>query len=297
MSTKTKRQRGNYSPASAAAVLDHRVVIVKSDQARSRLADFAAFIQGIEEERDTAVGKVCDLETSVRELESDNERIAVLENDVAYWRTDREEQKLAKENFEMDLRRSKDEIQRLNAVIASNGRELEANKKVHKTKDIQIDKLTTENMRLRSEMAASDSEHKDILAQLNARLLEKNSHCQQMSEALNAALVETKRIQASLAETDRLRADLSRLHDEYETLSQDLLDSERARERLDKENQELGANLGAVQLENIRLKEDARRFDRLSMLFIDAYLLQSEGAGHLLGSGKFLSLHSIARSW
>jgi chromosome segregation ATPase len=201
MSTKSKRPRGNYSPASAAAVLDHRVVIVKSDQARSRLADFAAFIQGIEEERDTAVGKVCDLETSVRELESDNERIAVLENDVAYWRTDREEQKLAKENFEMDLRRSKDEIQRLNAVIASNGRELEANKKVHKTKDIQIDKLTTENMRLRSEMAASDSEHKDILAQLNARLLEKNSHCQQMSEALNAALIETKRIQASLADT------------------------------------------------------------------------------------------------
>jgi chromosome segregation ATPase len=293
MKTGAKRARLD-SPVSAAAVLDRRVVIVKSDQARSRIADLSSFIQGIEEERDAALAKVCDLETTVSELEADNERIPQLENDVSYWRTDREEQKTAKDNFEMELRRAKEDLQRLNAVIASNTRDIEANKKVHKNKDQQIEKLNTDNMRLRSEMAASLSEHKDTLADLNFRLQEKNVNCQQMTEALNAAIQESRKAQSQLTETDRIKAENERIEEENENLKLDLSDKDQANERLERELHEKNTIFGAEKLDNIRLTENMRR---LEVLFMDAYKLSAEGTGYLLGSGRMLSLHSIARAW
>jgi chromosome segregation ATPase len=270
---------------------DRRSVIVNSDQARSHIADLATFIDGIEKERDQALSKVDDLESNVAQMESDVERIPGLENDVAYWKNNGESQKTAKENFEMELRKNKEEIHRLNVLGDRNSKDTEHIKRVLKSKDGVVENLTQENLKFRNEVARMQTiieQQKGEIAHLQLSVHEQNAECQKTNEKY-------------MAEADRATLHLSNSQNEVEELKVSLLESERNCETLENNLRASEAKHGTHDAEITKLKQEGHNNEiamgKLPKLFIDAYTLDFSGTGYLLGTGRMLSLKSIAKSW
>ena len=112
-----KRQR-----AGAAVSPDARAVVVKSDEMRPKLADFANFMDSLQEDRDALRLEVGELKETVDDLRANVERLEEetgdneqLKKDAAYYKEDAAAKKLKADDMEMDNRSKTEEIKALQA--------------------------------------------------------------------------------------------------------------------------------------------------------------------------------------
>ena len=287
---------------------DSRSVIVRSDRARSHIADLAIFLDSVISDRDEALAKIDELNENVTELTTETERIAALENDVAYWKNNRDELKLASDGFEMDLRRANGKIAESASSAQKAGAEAESLRQILKTKDAELVRVAEESLKirhdfncLRIEMRAQESN----LADMNRCVQEKNASSQAMLETLNESRTENEKLKAEYeklkVDYDKSKTDLLNSNQELEGLKVDLLESERSCEALERDLDQHDAKLDAEKLETAKCKRETEKHSatmkRIAELYTDAYQASPDGTGHLLGSGKMLSTKSIVRGW
>jgi chromosome segregation ATPase len=274
---------------------------IKNDKARSLLKDLSVAIEEMESQRDTAKTKVEELESSMARMESDTERVAALEGDVEYWRSDRERQKTAKDTFEMDLRKAKDEIQRLNALGASTSRDIEKYSKILTNREAQLEKLIQEKTRLERDVKTSFSaleQQKGQIAEMQLFIHEQKVAKTKADDTISALKAEKDKL---VMDGQTTQSELASVQEECEDFKVQIRESEKRSYEYEKQLRECDVETDNLKLECERLKAKARTneviAEQLPMLLTDAYLFNPTGTGYLLGSGRILSLGSIGKAW
>lgn len=259
-------------------------------------------------DRDQAHAKIDELNENVTGLTAETERISTLENDVAYWKSKRDELKLASDGFEMDLRRTHGKIAEHVSVAQKACVEADNLRQILKTKDTELVRVAEESIKIRHESNCLRIElrtQEGNLVDMNRCVQEKNAALQVTLESLNESYTENEKLKADhqqlKADYEKSKADLLNSNQELEGLKVDLLESERSCEALERDLDQHDSKLDAEKLETAKCKREIEKHSatmkRISELYTDSYQASPDGTGHLLGSGKMLSTKSIVRGW
>jgi hypothetical protein len=191
----------------------------------------------------------------------------------------------------MDLRKANAEINELKSACVKVGKEAENLKKIVRSKEGLSEKVTQENVRLRQDACNLAEELNRRESVIHECSLQQNS----LRQELLAVRAESERLTAALLESESgceaLREESRNNGINVGILRQDLIDSDRELTSLKLESESENARL----VQRVQLLEKA--IDDIGFLFHDAILTVPNGAGYLLGSGKMLSMDSIARLW
>jgi hypothetical protein len=148
-----------------------------------------------------------------------------------------------------------------------------------------------------AELARRDS----VAADMNASIIAQTAAYQELLETANTASAENERLTAELLANKQIVSSLTDSSGECETLRDELQSSRRRCEILEQGltdgERELEALNATRQSESTKLRQLDKVVDDIHFLFHDAILTVPDGTGYLLGSGKMLSLDSIARLW
>jgi hypothetical protein len=208
----------------------------------------------------------------------------------------------------MELRRANEEIACLKSACIKVGKESDNLKKILKSKDAHVEKITQENLKIRHDsngMVVELKRQERNIMEMDARVQEHNASYQVMADNLSAIRCENDGLKANLDGYDKLRSDLVERTEECQTLRDELLDSARNCEILKNDLLDSDKELEILKIEsgreNAKLTRDNQRLENvvveIKYLYNDSILAGSDGTSYLLGSGKMLSLDSICKLW
>ena len=260
-----------------------RFVLVQDDKARTEVAGFIDFLNQVTSERDAlkatcntlraekeaAEEKVSDLQGTVAELrqeisnlEVDSDVVVNLKKDLEYFTQSREEEKAAKEKFEMGNRRLEEENTRLKTSLNKYKHELNTAQDHLNTKDGElsnlrnlISKIKLDISNLRNRVASQQKENGALETELQRLRSENNDNGERINDLLAA------------------NRDVEEHRNEIEKLKTRIVD-------LEKKN-----------------TENQTMFEEIKSLFYDTVKADNDGTGILIGTGKMYSFKNVARRW
>jgi predicted nucleic acid-binding Zn-ribbon protein len=304
-------------------------VVVKSDEMRPKLADFANFMDSLQEDRDALRLEVGELKETVDDLRSNVERLEEetgdneqLKKDAAYYKEDAAAKKLKADDMEMDNRSKTEEIKALQAGNVKLKSSLERSKNFIEESNEHLNEATRQIEALKGERAAH-ANHIAVkdreIAMLQNRIIELQadndsvehereqfaSKFAELNIQMDGLKVDNRRLQSDVAEVKRnfetLRRFCASIEEEKETFELSSSNLEQEKEALQRSYSTLEQEKETLQRSYTTLEEEKTTIGNLLKEikdnFQDVIKLDNVGNGVLLSSGKIISLPHVIKSW